>query len=119
MRKGAAEKEWSPKEYGRVERNNELPQYPLGFPKPCVFIVYPNGDLFDDKNPEEWIDKVFAIMARSPRHKFRVLTNGPGRLDDYAGDAWRCGEHWLALHDHGAAQTWPLSNVDIFKQVYP
>jgi len=41
------------------------------------------GDLFHDAVPDEFIDKVFAVMALCPQHTFKVLTKRPHRLLKY------------------------------------
>jgi hypothetical protein len=36
--------------------------------------------------PDEWIDKVFAVMALCPQHTFQVLTKRAERMRDYCRD---------------------------------
>jgi len=41
------------------------------------------SDLFHENVPDEWIDKIFAVMALCPQHTFQVLTKRPKRMLEY------------------------------------
>jgi protein gp37 len=56
---------------------------PLHWKSPRVIFVCSMSDLFHDSVPFEWVDKVFAIMARCPQHKFLLLTKRPQRMAEY------------------------------------
>lgn len=56
---------------------------PLHRKKPTMYFVNSMGDLFHESVPDEWIDRVFAIMALSPQHTFQVLTKRAERMRDY------------------------------------
>jgi protein gp37 len=56
---------------------------PLHWKKPRRIFVNSMGDLFHESIPDEWIDKVFAVMALSPQHTFQVLTKRAERMRDY------------------------------------
>jgi len=58
---------------------------PLKRKKPTTYFVNSMGDLFHEDCPDEWIDKVFAVMALSPQHTFQVLTKRAARMKDYCG----------------------------------
>ena len=47
------------------------------------------SDLFGDWVPDEWIDKIFAVMALSPQHTFQVLTKRPKRMREYMLERWQ------------------------------
>ena len=53
---------------------------PLKRKKPTTYFVNSMGDLFHEDCPDEWIDRVFAVMALAPQHTFQVLTKRAGRL---------------------------------------
>jgi protein gp37 len=40
-------------------------------------------DLFADFVPDAFIDKMFAVMALTPRHTYQILTKRPERMRDY------------------------------------
>ncbi len=59
---------------------------PLKRKQPTTYFVNSMGDLFHEDVPDEWIDKVFAVMALSPQHTFQVLTKRAQRMRDYLCD---------------------------------
>lgn len=56
---------------------------PLRRKKPTVYFVNSMGDLFHEDVPDDWIDRVFAVMALCPRHIFQVLTKRGDRMRAY------------------------------------
>ncbi|HWJ71897.1 MAG TPA: phage Gp37/Gp68 family protein [Kaistia sp.] len=56
---------------------------PLRRRKPTTWFVNSMGDLFHESVPDEWIDRVFAVMALSPQHTFQVLTKRSARMRAY------------------------------------
>lgn len=56
---------------------------PLRWKKPRRIFVCSTSDLFHESVPDEWIDRVFAVMALCPQHTFQVLTKRADRMRDY------------------------------------
>src|ERR1700674_404986 len=56
---------------------------PLKRKKPTTYFVNSMSDLFHENTPDEWIDKVLAVMALAPQHTFQVLTKRAARMRDY------------------------------------
>ena len=56
---------------------------PLRRRKPTTWFVNSMGDLFHESVPDEWIDRVFAVMALCPQHTFQVLTKRAKRMREY------------------------------------
>ena len=100
---------------------------PLHFRKPRKIFVCSTSDLFHEQVPDEWIDRVFATMALTPRHTFQCLTKRPERMLRYfaqgnaifgrINNAARAitGDDSIAVlptQQHGMVEgTWPLPNV--------
>lgn len=98
---------------------------PLRWKKPRRIFVNSMGDLFHEDVPDEWIDRVFAVMALSPQHTFQVLTKRAKRMRAYlsgfecdgarrlnvADAAGRMMEDGDNAHDEVANANWPLPNV--------
>ena len=83
---------------------------PLSWRKPCRVFVNSVSDLFHEDIPDEYIDRVFAVMFLADRHTFQVLTKRAERMREWAtrptmpgriGDA-------IAKH-HGDALFWTYS----------
>src|SRR4051812_6742742 len=58
---------------------HRLPQ-PLRWRRPRRVFVNSMSDLFHDDVSDEYIARVFAVMAITPRHTFQVLTKRHGRM---------------------------------------
>ncbi|ETD90390.1 DUF5131 family protein [Rhodobacter capsulatus] len=56
---------------------------PLRWRAPRRIFVCAHGDLFHEAVPEEWIDRVFAVMGECRQHTFQVLTKRPERMREY------------------------------------
>ena len=54
--------------------------------RPRRIFVNSMSDLFHENVPDEWIDKIFAVMALCPQHTFQVLTKRPERMLKYLAD---------------------------------
>jgi protein gp37 len=68
---------------GEVRFNEEWLDQPLRWRKPRMIFVCAHSDLFHPAVPDEWIDRVFAVMLKSSRHVFQVLTKRPKRMAAY------------------------------------
>ena len=68
---------------GEVRFNQLWLRQPLSWRKPRRIFACAHSDLFHPAVPDEWIDKVFAVMLLARRHAFQVLTKRPERMRDY------------------------------------
>lgn len=68
---------------GEVRFNEQWLDQPLRWTKPRMIFVCAHGDLFHEDVPDEWIDRVFAVMALAPQHTFQVLTKRAERMAKY------------------------------------
>lgn len=68
---------------GEVRFNEQWLDQPLRWKKPRMIFVCAHGDLFHESVPDEWIDRVFAVMALCPQHTFQVLTKRSARMRVY------------------------------------
>ena len=68
---------------GVVRLNEGWLDQPLKWSKPRRIFVCAHGDLFHEKVPDEWIDRIFAVMALAPQHTFMVLTKRAARMREY------------------------------------
>ncbi len=59
-------------------------QQPLHWRRPRRIFTLSMSDLFGEFIDDEWIDRVFAVMALCPQHTFQVLTKRAGRMREYA-----------------------------------
>ncbi len=61
---------------GRLEQ-------PLKKKKPTKYFVNSMSDLFHEKMPEEFLDKIFDVIEKTPRHIYQILTKRDKRMVDY------------------------------------
>ncbi|WP_025989146.1 DUF5131 family protein [Mycobacteroides abscessus] len=88
-------------------------------------FVCSQADLFHDDVPDEYIARVFAVMALAPQHTFQVLTKRHGRMrsllssDDFRSEVTQTFVGWavedLSLKtghlESATGDWWPLPNV--------
>ena len=68
---------------GEVRMNEQWLDQPLRWKRPRKIFVCAHSDLFHENVPDEWIDRVFAVMALASHHTFQVLTKRPERAREY------------------------------------
>jgi protein gp37 len=56
---------------------------PKRIKKPTKFFVNSMSDLFHEKMPYSFLDKVFKTIEETPRHQYQVLTKRETILEDY------------------------------------
>jgi protein gp37 len=108
---------------------DETLMQPLHWRKPRRIFVNSMSDLFHESVPDEWVDRIFAVMALAPQHTFQVLTKRPERMREYCAGRGTADRVWhitkliadrgltpaLNYHSGGKAlfnpAPWPLRNV--------
>jgi len=111
---------------GEVRFNEQWLDQPLRWSKPRRIFVCAHGDLFHESVPDEWIDRVFAVMALAQQHTFQVLTKRPERAIEYLakhdtstrGDtitdsAFLMNRAVRGYAGSGGSASWPLLNVGL------
>lgn len=97
-------------------RPDKLDQ-PLRWRKPRRIFVNSMSDLFHDDIPDDYIARVFAVMAAAKQHTFQLLTKRHGRMRSLLNnDGFRAmvGMEWLnsdLIPDDTTRPSWPLRNV--------
>jgi protein gp37 len=104
---------------------------PLRWRKPKRVFVNSMSDLFHKDIPDEYIARVFAVMALTPQHTYQILTKrhgrmrsligGPHKVDTergYTPGVWFRSLVQYATHElgsevnlFGSDSRWPLPNV--------
>jgi protein gp37 len=83
---------------GKVRMVEHKLTEPLKRRTPTTYFVNSMGDLFHEDVPDDWIDRVFAVMALASQHRFQVLTKRGQRMRAYF-DARRDGDPWAEAAD--------------------
>lgn len=75
--------QWKDRPFTDVRCHPERLDQPLRWRKSRRVFVNSMSDLFHEDVPDEFIDKVFGVMALAPLHTFQVLTKRPERARAY------------------------------------
>lgn len=97
---------------GEVRRWDKAFDEPLRWRAPRMIFVNSEGDLFHEDVPDEWIDRVFAVIHMAPHHTYQILTKRPKRMREYI-NAVGTGNRFIAERDglFNDAGPWPLPHV--------
>lgn len=82
---GPREARWT----GKVALVGDQLLTPLRWRRPRRIFVNSMSDLFHEAVPDEWIDRIFAVMALAPHHTFQILTKRPERMRAYFAETWQ------------------------------
>lgn len=106
-----------------VRLHPERLEMPLRWKRPRRIFVCSLADLFHHSVPDEYIARVFAVMAMAPQHTFQVLTKRHARLRSLLSSPGFVNMVRYAHVYHQEAdlpedpqdliQTWPLPNVHL------
>jgi protein gp37 len=80
--------------------DEDMLKAPLRWKKPRMIFVCSMTDAFGDFVKDEWLDKMFAVMALCPQHTFQVLTKRAEGMRDYLTSknvATRIAHHSILL----------------------
>lgn len=117
-RKGLAEiRNGVPVWSGEVRFNPQWLEQPLHWKRGRRIFVCAHSDLFHENVPDEWIDKIFAVMALATQHTFLVLTKRAERMRSYITDRDSLFHMASIAFDISngtvVSPTWPLPNVGL------
>lgn len=87
---------------------------PLRWRKPCRVFVNSMSDLFHQNVPDEFIAKVFAVMALAPQHTFQILTKRHARMRSLLS-----GPGFEKLVDRALLTVPELSDSKLTKRSWP
>jgi protein gp37 len=103
---------------GEVRLHEDRLEQPLRWKRPRMIFVNSMSDLFHESVPDEFIEKVFSIMAMASHHIFQVLTKRPERMAEFMQQYIPSVTVWAdRLRAGGIAErvareyAWPLPNV--------
>jgi len=68
----------------RLTLHEDLIDAPKRWKKPLLIFVNSMSDLFHERVPDEFIERVFRTMNECEHHVFQVLTKRSGRLREFA-----------------------------------
>jgi protein gp37 len=72
-------------------------EMPLKVKRPTKFFVNSMSDLFHEQMPFEFLDRVLAVIDKTPRHKYQILTKREQIMLDYFQDRGVPDNVWLGV----------------------
>lgn len=70
---------------------------PAKIKKPTKFFVNSMSDLFHERMPFEYLDKIFEIISNTPHHTYQILTKREANLEKYFRDKVVPSNVWLGV----------------------
>ena len=70
---------------------------PLERKKPTLYFVCSMADLFHEEVPDDFVDRVFMTIRRTPRHTYQLLTKRAERLPDFFASRPVPANVWLGV----------------------
>lgn len=89
----------------------DLVDLPLGWRKPRRIFVNSMSDLFHEKVPADFIERVFAVMERAHWHVFQVLTKRADRLLELAPHLPWPSNVWVGVSVESEAFQWRVERL--------
>ncbi len=69
--------------FSEVQTHESQLNVPLQWKKPRRIFVCPRGDPFHESVPDEFIDRILAVIKLCPQHTFQILTKRAERMVAY------------------------------------
>ncbi len=70
---------------------------PLKRKKPTVYFVNSMSDLFHHEMPEDYLDKIFDVISKTPQHTYQILTKRAEKMFVYLKDKIITENIWLGV----------------------
>jgi protein gp37 len=70
---------------------------PVNIKKPTKFFVNSMSDLFHEKMPFDFLDKVFEVIVSTPQHYYQILTKREHILQKYFSERTVPANVWLGV----------------------
>lgn len=72
-------------------------EQPLLRKKPTVYFVNSMSDVFHERVPFDFIDKIFNTISRTPQHTYQVLTKRGERMAEYFSTRTVPANAWIGV----------------------
>jgi protein gp37 len=84
---------------------------PLAWRRPRRIFVNSMSDLFHESIPDEYVRRVFDVMAKAHWHAFQILTKRSARLASLAADLPWSPNVWQGVSVENARYTWRIAHL--------
>ncbi|HEX6904204.1 MAG TPA: phage Gp37/Gp68 family protein [Thermoanaerobaculia bacterium] len=84
---------------------------PIRWRRGRLIFVNSMSDLFHERIPDSYIDKVFETICAAPQHQFQILTKRAERLADFCGERSLPPNAWLGVSVESAKYVWRIEHL--------
>ncbi len=95
----------------RLTLHEEMLGQPLTWRKPRTVFVNSMSDLFHKDVPDEFIQRVFAVMRQASRHRFQVLTKRSERLARMSSEIDWPANVWMGVSAENSDYTFRIDHL--------
>jgi protein gp37 len=96
--------------FGVVEHDDSL-RIPLSWRTPRTVFVNSMSDLWHAHVSDDFIRRVFAVMAATPQHTYQLLTKRPRRVVRMAGELTWPHNVWMGVSVETQAFAWRVDDL--------
>lgn len=86
---------------GKIRLDKKSLKAPLAWKKPRLVFVNSMSDLFHQDVPASFIERVWQVMAETPRHTYQILTKRPDRMMEIVPSLPLLPNVWLGTSVEG------------------
>lgn len=90
---------------------SDLLDLPFRWRRPRLVFVNSMSDLFHEAVPDEYIERVFAVMRRASWHTFQILTKRSRRLAKMASQLQWAPNIWQGVSVENARYVWRVADL--------
>ncbi len=106
-RKSGGRAKWT----GRINLDNGAVDAPKSWKKDRLVFVNSMSDLFHERVPLRFIQRVFQTMNETPQHTYQVLTKRGERLEELSRRLNWTTNIWMGVSVEDADHTWRIDNL--------
>ncbi len=88
---------------------------PLRRKKSSIYFVNSMSDLFHEDIPDDYLDKVFAVIRGTPQHTYQILTKRPERMEKYFKTRTVSENAWIGVSVED--KKYGVPRIDILRRV--
>jgi protein gp37 len=97
-----------PKWNGHIFLDREALSLPMKWKAPKTIFVNSMSDLFHEKVPFEFIERVFDAMAKTPQHTYQLLTKRAERIEALSPKLNWAENIWLGVSVENSDYEWRI-----------
>ena len=90
-------------------------EQPLHRKIPTTYFVNSMSDLFHEKIPFDYLDKIMEVIKKTPQHKYQILTKRQKRMFEYCQNKKLPKNIWLGVTVENIKQGLP--RIEVLKEI--